>query len=139
MQSESVVYGYIKDWSGTAEDNLLRCRVNERITASLPGVEEFTHLNHEMFSKPIEQTDSPGVDCYLIPFGACYKGVEYEWSGWLAAFESLLEEMYWVSAVVHLETELSGKHSFSWASAKGEHLPGESVQGTQREWVHDPI
>ena len=138
MDSESVVYGYIKDLRGsrTVVD---RSQINRTATLDLPEVDEYSHLNREMFSKPVTRHEGQSMDTYVIPFGACYNGVEYEWNSWIKTFEGLLRKMYWTSAVVHLETELSGKHSFVWELPYGEHSPGEEIQSAQLEWVHDPL
>ncbi|WP_096085920.1 hypothetical protein [Agaribacterium haliotis] len=138
MKRESVVYGYIKDQSAAPELDR-RSFTNRAVTEGLPDLDAFMHLNREMFSKPISQGLVEGYDSYLIPFGACYDGIEYEWSSWLESFEHMLKSMYWVSAVVHLETEINGKHSFSWELQQGEHRPGEDVERSQLEWVHDRL
>lgn len=137
MQPESTVYGYIRDIGG--EERGYRQRINQKVTASLPETDEFTFLNKGMFSLSRKASFGGGEDAYLIPFGACYAGIEYEWSNWLSTFETLLCKMYWVSAVVNLETELNGKHSFSWELPCGEHRPGEAIDSAKVEWVHDRI
>jgi hypothetical protein len=60
--------------------------------------------------------------------------VEYEWDLWLQQFEKLLEQMYWVSAVVHLNTELNGVHQFTWVAQGQGHKPGEPCGNRLGEW-----
>ena len=48
--------------------------------------------------------------------------------------------MYWVSAYVHLETEMSGVHSFIWESIDAEyHTPGSNNIHLRCEWVKEAI
>ena len=53
-------------------------------------------------------------------------------------FEELLKQMYWVSATVHLETELSGKHTFNWEpSTVGCHVPNSGELRVKCEWERE--
>lgn len=137
MHAESIVYGYIKDL-GDPQQRSLRSQLNSQVTSQLPEYDGYSYLNREMFSLPRQGEDAAIRQAsYLIPFGACYDGIEYEWRNWLQTFEVLLKQMYWTSAVVHLETELSGKHSFVWQLDDGEHRPGDDIRIAHMEWVHD--
>ncbi|MNV89818.1 hypothetical protein D3C71_1841460 [compost metagenome] len=73
----------------------------------------------------------------VIHFGASYRAVEYEWAAWLQQFEALLGRLYWSSAVVHLDTELRGFHTFRWESEQGFHHPGEGVLRMRCAWEHE--
>ncbi|EGG95077.1 hypothetical protein IMCC1989_1859 [gamma proteobacterium IMCC1989] len=63
--------------------------------------------------------------------------MEYEWGLWIAEFERLLQKMYWSSVVVHLETELSGIHTFTWNSGDESHYPNDTSLNIRCEWQHE--
>ena len=125
MESESIVYGCIRDWpSGDREQRLARRATNRRMLEQLPQGESWAFLGRDMFSFCAAE----GVGLYqtqVIHFGASYQAIEYEWSLWIKEFEALLKRLYWASAVVHLETELNGVHTFRWESENGFHSPQE--------------
>jgi hypothetical protein len=135
MLSESIVYGCIRDMADARVPD--RQRVNREAMLALPRAESWPVLSREMFSL----TDQSGTDLAfhteVMHFGASYQGIEYEWKHWIEQFENLLRQMYWVSAVVHLETELSGNHSFLWEANGSCHRPGEDVTNVRCEWVHE--
>ncbi|MFT7558623.1 MAG: hypothetical protein ACI93R_000518 [Flavobacteriales bacterium] len=139
FDSESVVYGYIRDLNVREQD--LRQLENFSAVSRLEAQHASSFLSREMFSLPekVSSEFDEGLEpeSYLIHFGSSYLGVEYEWKQWLAQFEGLLKKMYWVSAVVHLETEISGRHIFQWGVSSDEHKPGEHIQANQLEWVRE--
>jgi hypothetical protein len=128
VESESFVYGCIRDWpSADPEQRRQRRDSNRRALDALPRGEAWPFLGREMFSF----CEVPGQGMYqtqLIHFGASYQAVEYEWKLWVEQFEALLRRLYWASAVVHLETELNGNHTFRWESEKGFHSPHDSLR-----------
>jgi hypothetical protein len=136
MDQESIVYGCIKDLVAT-ELNADRRRSNRRAIMNLPKSEEWPVLCREMFSLPRVEVGSDSYLTEVMHFGASYMAIEYEWSQWMKQFEALLDQMYWVSAVVHLETELSGVHTFSWESASDSHLPGAGTQKMHCQWTQE--
>ena len=73
----------------------------------------------------------------IIHFGASYRAVEYEWALWVRHFEALLNELYWTSAVVHLETELNGIHTFRWETESGSHSPHQRDLRMRCAWERD--
>ncbi|CDM41668.1 hypothetical protein [Ectopseudomonas oleovorans] len=137
MESESIVYGCIRDWpSDDPEVRRLRRETNHGVLAELPAGELWPFLGREMFSF----CEAPGAGLYqtqVIHFGASYGAIEYEWNLWIEAFEALLKRLYWASAVVHLETELNGMHTFRWESDGGFHSPQEGGLRVRCAWERE--
>ncbi|KJU76794.1 hypothetical protein ACMFY5_07445 [Pseudomonas sihuiensis] len=137
MESESIVYGCIRDWpSDDPEVRRLRRETNHGVLAELPAGELWPFLGREMFSF----CDLSGAGLYqtqVIHFGASYGAIEYEWNLWIEAFEALLKRLYWASAVVHLETELNGMHTFRWESDSGFHSPQEGGLRVRCAWERE--
>ena len=137
MESESIVYGCIRDWpSGDREQRLLRRGTNRRVLEQLPQGDAWPFLGREMFSF----CELPGAGLYqtqVIHFGASYRAVEYEWALWVQRFEALLKQLYWTSAVVHLETELNGTHTFRWETDSGSHSPQQSDLRMRCAWERE--
>lgn len=136
MDQESIVYGCIKDLA-MAEDLRSRREANRTAMLSLPGAEEWSLLSRDMFALPTPQTGAGSYHTEVMHFGASYQAIEYEWQQWMAHFESLLKRMYWVSATVHLETEISGIHTFQWEASGNSHIPGRSDIQVSCEWSHE--
>jgi len=135
MDQESIVYGCIKDIPDTT-NYAERMRINREAMLSLPKAEEWPFICQEMFSIP-ENNALNNYQTEVMHFGASYKAVEHEWDQWIAQFESLLSKMYWVSATVHLETELSGTHTFTWKTHGNCHIPGADQVQVKCEWSHE--
>lgn len=139
MDQESIVYGCIKDLACEENDQtgLQRRSVNREVMLSLPAADEWPFLSREMFSVPTIEMGAGGYQTEVMHFGASYKAVEYEWEQWIAKFEEMLEKMFWVSATVHLETELSGTHTFIWESKRLYHEPNCGDMEVRCEWAQD--
>lgn len=136
MDQESIVYGCIKDVVD-GQDNTQRLEINRKAMLSLPSIEDWPLVSREMFSLPSYQDGHKTYQTEVIHFGASYKAVEYEWSQWIEQFEALLSRMYWVSATVHLETEISGTHTFTWYAKGSCHEPGSNAMNVKCEWSHE--
>jgi hypothetical protein len=137
VESESIVYGCIRDWpSENPAQSRLRREINHQVLDALPGGDVWPFLGREMFAF----CQQPGDGLYqtqVIHFGASYRAVEYEWSLWIEHFEALLKRLYWGSAVVHLDTELSGTHTFRWESDTGFHSPQEGALRVRCAWERE--
>ena len=135
VRGESVVYGVIKN---IADQDVAQHRHhNRRAMEQLPSAESWSLVNREMFSLPEQQSIDLSLATEVMHFGASYIGVEHEWKYWLEQFEWLLRKMYWVSATVHLETEMSGVHSFVFATNGMGHKPNQSDIQIRCEWVKE--
>ncbi len=138
MDQESIVYGCIKDSANFAADAERR-RNNRKVMLTLPAADDWPYLCREMFAIPRIEV---GIDNYhteVMHFGASYQAIEYEWNKWMVKFEEMLTRMYWMSAVVHLETELSGIHTFTWESSTAGHKPGMPINRAHCEWSHENV
>lgn len=139
FDQESIVYGIIRhNPLGNDFKARVQRRTNIMAIQALPEMvdDEWSLLSREMFAMPGEDVFSGTYQTQVIHFAASYKAVEYEWEHWLRQFEALLKNMYWVSATVHLETELSGKHTFSWHSEHG-HTPSDAELRMVCEWERE--
>lgn len=134
FEQESIVYGCVKyyadDMSGES-----RLMTNRRAILALPCADEWPYLSKDMFTVPRYDSSNTSYMTNVLHFGASYRAIEYEWKEWLNKFEALLKNMYWSSAVVHLETELTGTHTFIWNSVKGGHVPGSDACDVRCEWL----
>lgn len=114
----------------------MRRALNARELAALPSGGGWPFLGREMFSC----CPTPGDGLYLtqvIHFAASYRAVEYEWGLWVEQFEALLTRLYWSTAVVHLETELNGLHTFRWECEQGLHSPREGGLRVRCAWERE--
>ena len=136
MDQESIVYGCIKDVADFTTDSTRR-QINRKAMMTLPKAEDWPYLSREMFSIPQIEVGPDNYQTEVMHFGASYKAVEYEWEQWMKKFEHLLGQMYWVSAIVHLETELTGTHTFTWESKKSFHAPGDGIHQVHCEWSQE--
>ena len=136
MDQESIVYGCIKD-SAYLRDESIHRQANRQALLNLPPANEWPLISREMFSIPALAPTSGQYQTEVLHFGASYKAIEYEWEQWIADFETLLRSMYWVSATVHLETELSGTHTFVWNSLTDAHQPGSQDMQIHCEWSQE--
>jgi len=139
LDQESVVYGCIKDtvYSSHGDEVQQHRDNNRKVLLSLPSVEDWPLLSREMFSMPVEFYNHSSMQTDVLHFGSSYKSVEYEWEQWLQRFEAILKEMYWVSATVHLETELNGRHTFIWEAEENYHEPNSKSLSVRCEWSRE--
>ena len=139
MNQESIVYGCIKDMliSNSSEEARQHRDRNRDVMLALPSVEDWPLLSREMFSLPLQIAHVDECHTDVIHFGSSYKSVEYEWQTWLEQFESMLKQMYWASATVHLETEFNGTHTFSWEAEDSFHEPSHGDLAVRCEWSRE--
>ena len=136
MDQESIVYGCIKDDLLSTDSG--RRKTNRDAMLALPESDQWNFITRNMFSVPNFDLIK-GYQTEIMHFGASYRAVEYEWEGWIKEFEHLLSKMYWMSAVVHLETELSGAHTFYWEARDSYHAPGSKDMNVRCEWQQDHL
>jgi len=136
VDQESIVYGCIKDAAYNRDEHEHR-DINRRALLALPSANEWPLISREMFSIPKLKSGAGYYQTDVLHFGASYKAIEYEWEQWIVEFETLLRNMYWVSATVHLETELSGTHTFTWNSLTDSHQPGSQDMQVHCEWSQE--
>lgn len=137
MDQESIVYGVVRDVAyGTQMERRVRREHNRGVIEMLPDADGWPFICREMFGVSGLDEMAGTYQTQVIHFGASYRAIEYEWELWMKKFEALLMQMYWVSAKVHLETELSGLHTFIWDAIGESHVPGDQLQ-VRCEWERE--
>jgi hypothetical protein len=136
MEQEAIVYGCIKDIAPFGTE-LERIRINRTAILSLDEVAAPVLIYRSMFLVPSVEETLYRHQTEIMHFGASYRDIEKQWPTWIAQFEALLSKMYWVSAKVHLETELSGTHTFSWDASGDYHTPGSAGMAVRCEWSRE--
>src|SRR4029079_604571 len=82
----------------------------------LPREDDSPSLVRGMFALPAGRPQGT-FRRQVIHFGASIKddpGNRGIWDEWLGKFESLLKQLYWWSAVVHLSTDFEPDRIFQW-------------------------
>ncbi len=82
--------------------------------AALPDKDEGPFLVRSMVNATLNEHVSVAYGLRPIHFAASLKTVEWAWEEWLAKFERLLSTLDGLTAMVHLETELVGRHVYEW-------------------------
>lgn len=137
---ESIVYGVIRNIpSGDDAQAQRHLRANWKAIESLPvgDMADWPVLSRDMFAMPSKDIITGTFHTQVMHFAASYRAIEYEWERWLREFEALLERMYWLSATVHLETELAGKHAFHWHSSQTGHEPMSAPLNMRCQWERE--
>ncbi|HCL14240.1 MAG TPA: hypothetical protein DIC61_03215, partial [Pseudomonas sp.] len=92
MESESIVYGCIRDWPSADLEQCRQRRANNLAAVqALPQGEAWPFIGREMFSFCRDE-DLGLYQTQVIHFGASYRAVEYEWALWVQRFEALLKQ-----------------------------------------------
>ncbi len=117
MSNETQIYGRIDvpRW-GQAWDTIAM-QTNRQAIERLPDTDDWPPLIRGMFSVVPERV---AYRSWLIPFAAAVPGLDEQWDVWLNKFEDLLRSMTWFSVDLHLNTDYSGRHWFSWIADVGQ-------------------
>lgn len=114
MGHTTIVYGNIIGAPWKPEDYHKLQRLNKTIISKLPETDNtYPWISKNMFLVPDPDFDKMYRE-QVIVIGASYKSVEQEWDEWLDKFETILNQLYWTSATIHLDTELQGQHIYEW-------------------------
>ncbi len=136
MESESIVYGCIRDYSlANIDEQHKRSMTNLQAIQALPEADGWELFHRDLFG--CARLESLAPQSQVIHFGSSYRSIEYEWSAWVQQFENLLKKMYWASAVVHLETETNGTHTFRWDAESCDHQPSAEALQVRCVWERD--
>ena len=135
MANESTIYGMI---DGPPVHRRERCDHNRRALAALP-----------LDTKPDEPKILPVITqsffaisgredtarYQVIHFGGSYKWMEADWSDWLANFEAILCNLYWMHVVLHWEGDVGGG-DYRWQASQNriQELFGEAEVPPNSEW-----
>lgn len=103
------MYGVIEvpRWRGW-EDAM---KHNSAAIDALPDEGEWPWLTRGMFAASPERASYRYT---LIHFAGAIKSLDEGCDEWIRKFESMLDQIYWITADAHLDTEYCGSKTFSW-------------------------
>ena len=116
MGHEAILYGCIEGIAWRRDQYRLLQDRNAAVLLSLPTDDVWPWLVRGMFALPASGPQGTYRQ-QVIHFGASLADDPFDpalWDGWLAKFEGLLRQLYWLSAVVHLETESDPPRAWRW-------------------------
>jgi hypothetical protein len=119
MGMRTTIYGYIEEMDFWQE--AIRDRVREHNTGiiyGLPKADAWPPLSREMFAICENDIFAPGPNFEysgrIIHFGANLKSFDLDWEEWKVKFETLLQNLFFLNANVHFQTEYSSLAIYSW-------------------------
>lgn len=132
MGHEVIIFGCIEG----ADPGRLQVH-NAAVLTALPDDDEWPWLVRSMFALPAAWPRGT-YRSHVIHFGASLKDEPQNrtcWETWLGKFETLLRQMCWWSATLHLKTEFEPDRVFRWfpSPASVERMLAEPSEGV-REW-----
>jgi len=136
MGHELIIYGIIEGATAGPNDFTLLHRRNETVINALPETDDWPWLTRAMFQLPGERPQGT-YHTQIIHFGLSMKdgappnrqkgyvdGYDpiHNWrnpvrdsiTGWMEKFESLLRQMYWYGADVHVYSDFEPNRRFSY-------------------------
>jgi hypothetical protein len=122
MSHETIVYGFIgipgSIYSGS---NYQEMQIrNQQILDHLPETDAYPCLTKSMFSITGADYLQGTFRLRIIHFGGSLKYLEGEDIPlWIAKLESLLKKLFWLDAVVHIQTEISGHYVYQYTADPG--------------------
>ena len=122
MGHEAIFYGAIEGATYTNDENFrfLQER-NRHVVEALPVKDDWPWLTRHIFAMPAEYPQGT-YRSQVIHFGLSLKDDPHDRScfdPWFQKFERLLRQLYWYSALVHLETEFEPPRRFLWLPTDG--------------------
>jgi hypothetical protein len=121
----SRIYGCIVGPHGTLADWYGLYPLNRAAVRSLPTRDQYPPLTRRMFTVPMDYAE-PGAAFFreqIVHFGASFNHLSEFWHLGLVKFETLLRQLYWSEARVHLHMELKGDYDYQWLAARDQKAP----------------
>ena len=136
----TTLYGYIQEYPD--RDNRYK-RHNQKVLEHLPVESDWPFLNRGMFYLPKGEEQSGQIEYWgrVILLGGSFKALEDGWEEWLQKFESVLSQLIWYEARVHLITEWYGEQQCEWQISTG--YSGELFKSktlilpTHKDWTFE--
>jgi hypothetical protein len=126
MSEQGTIYGCIFAGGlngGILADYVRTLEINKAVIDALPDkVDENKniYLTRQTFSVPMiyygadPNPPTPFYRRQMIHFGASFNHLHVDWGDWLEQFESLLRQMYWFEAYVHMKAEARADDVYHW-------------------------